>query len=285
MRADAARHPALQAGPLLVLTLALTLALTLMLQTPPALAQGSTAAAPETRDMIEALKPSRNRNLLVRQTPSAAAAAASSPGTTAAAQPGAAPTSAPVTATAPPAAQPLPPAATSTAANTTPVTVTTPAVPQAPTTSTPPPPAPSKPPVLVSAPTPAPPRPVSPAPAAGSVAAEPPPSLSLAIQFELNSSRVRPESGPVLGNLVAAMTSADLKGHRFVIEGHTDARGNPATNQLLSQQRADEVRLYLVALGVHPSRLRAVGKGSSELVNARDPMSADNRRVRVVTLE
>jgi outer membrane protein OmpA-like peptidoglycan-associated protein len=109
--------------------------------------------------------------------------------------------------------------------------------------------------------------------------------LSLAIQFELNSARVRPESGPVLGNLVAAMTSADLKAHRFVIEGHTDARGNPATNQLLSQQRADEVRLYLVALGVHPSRLRAVGKGSSELVNARDPLSADNRRVRVVTLE
>ena len=256
MRADAARHPALQA--------VLLLALTLVLHAPPSLAQGSTAAAPETRDMIEALKPSRNRNLLVRQTPSTPAAATSGPGTTTAAQPVAAP--APATATAPvpaptPAQPPSPPAATSTAANTTPNTTTTPATPAAP------------------------PRPVSPAPAAGPVSAEPAPSLSLAIQFELNSARVRPESGPVLGNLVAAMTSADLKAHRFVIEGHTDARGNPASNQLLSQQRADEVRLYLVALGVHPSRLRAVGKGSSELVNARDPLSADNRRVRVVTLE
>ena len=130
-----------------------------------------------------------------------------------------------------------------------------------------------------------PPRPVATAPTAGAAAAEPPPSLSLAIQFELNSARVRPESGPVLGNLVAAMTSPDLRSHRFVIEGHTDARGNPANNQQLSQQRADEVRLYLVALGVHPSRLRAVGKGSSDLANARDPHSADNRRVRVVTLE
>ena len=113
----------------------------------------------------------------------------------------------------------------------------------------------------------------------------PPPSLSLAIPFEVNSARLRPESGPLLGNLVAALLSADLKGQRFVIEGHTDASGNPATNQRLSQARAEEVRLYLVALGVHPSRLRAVGKGSTEPVNPRDPLSADNRRVRVVTIE
>jgi outer membrane protein OmpA-like peptidoglycan-associated protein len=114
---------------------------------------------------------------------------------------------------------------------------------------------------------------------------EPPPSLSLAIPFEVNSARLRPESGPVLGNLVAAMLSPDLKGQRFVIEGHTDASGNPATNLRLSQARADEVRLYLVALGVNPSRLRAVGKGSTEPANQRDPLSADNRRVRVVTIE
>jgi len=125
----------------------------------------------------------------------------------------------------------------------------------------------------------APPRPTAPAPQV------PPPSLSLAIPFEVNSARLRPESGAVLGNLVAAMLSADLKGQRFVIEGHTDASGNPVNNLRLSQARADEVRLYLVALGVHPSRLRAVGKGATEPVNPRDPLSADNRRVRVVTLE
>lgn len=114
-------------------------------------------------------------------------------------------------------------------------------------------------------------------------AAEPPPSLSLAIQFEVNSSRVRPESGPLLGNLVAAMQSPDLKTSRFLIEGHTDATGNASTNQRLSQERADEVRLYLVALGVHPSRLRAVGKGSSDLADPLNPQAANNRRVRVVT--
>ena len=129
------------------------------------------------------------------------------------------------------------------------------------------------------------PAPAARPPAPTSAPAEAAPSLSLAIQFELNSSRVRPESGPVLGNLVAAMLSPDLKDSRFVIEGHTDARGNPAANQQLSQQRADEVRLFLVALGVHPARLKAVGKGSSQLARPADPLSADNRRVRVVTLE
>lgn len=112
---------------------------------------------------------------------------------------------------------------------------------------------------------------------------EPPPSLSLAIQFELNSARVRPESGALLGNLVAALQSPDLKGNRFLIEGHTDASGSPAQNQRLSQERAEEVRLYLVALGVHPSRLRAVGRGSSDLADPLNPMAANNRRVRVVT--
>jgi len=113
----------------------------------------------------------------------------------------------------------------------------------------------------------------------------PAPSLSLAIQFESNSSRVKPDSGPLLGNLVAAMQSPELKASRFVIEGHTDASGAAALNQRLSQERADEVRLYLVALGVHPSRLKAVGKGASEPVNPSDRAAAENRRVRVVTVE
>jgi outer membrane protein OmpA-like peptidoglycan-associated protein len=136
--------------------------------------------------------------------------------------------------------------------------------------------------VAASAPPEAP--PVAPAAvAAAAAAAEPLPSLSLAIQFELNSARVRPESGPLLGNLVAALQSPDLKANRFLIEGHTDASGSAGANQKLSQERAEEVRLYLVALGVHPSRLRAVGKGSSDLADPLNPLASLNRRVRVVT--
>lgn len=121
--------------------------------------------------------------------------------------------------------------------------------------------------------------------AAAPPAPGPAPSLALSIQFEPNSARVRAESGPLLGSLVAALQSPELKSNRFIIEGHADARGAAERNQRLSQERADEVRLYLVALGVHPSRLRAVGRGVSQPVNANEPAAAENRRVRVVTVE
>ena len=219
-----------------------------------AAAQNVPAAAPETRQMIDALKPAANRgmrNLLVRQAPDMAGSAPAADHTVGVVTP---PALAPAPAPAAPAPAPTP----------------APAPAPAPTAAT------------TTAPTPA--TPASPAPT--EVAATgPAPSLSLAIQFDLNSARVRAESGAVLGNLVAALLSPDLKANRFVIEGHTDGRGVPAANLRLSQQRADEVRLYLVALGVHPARLKAVGKGSSEPANPKDPMSADNRRVRVVTVE
>ena len=221
-----------------------------------AAAQNVPAAAPETRQMIDALKPAANRgmrNLLVRQAPDMAGSAPAADHTVGVVTP---PALAPAPAPAAPAPAPAPTPA--------------PAPAPAPTAAT------------TTAPTPA--TPASPAPT--EVAATgPAPSLSLAIQFDLNSARVRAESGAVLGNLVAALLSPDLKANRFVIEGHTDGRGVPAANLRLSQQRADEVRLYLVALGVHPARLKAVGKGSSEPANPKDPMSADNRRVRVVTVE
>jgi outer membrane protein OmpA-like peptidoglycan-associated protein len=112
----------------------------------------------------------------------------------------------------------------------------------------------------------------------------PAPSLSLALHFGNNSAELRPESGRVLGQLVAALLSPELRSQRFVIEGHTDARGQPSANQRLSLERAEEVRQYLVALGVPAGRLRAVGRGAQELANPADPAAAENRRVRVVAL-
>lgn len=118
--------------------------------------------------------------------------------------------------------------------------------------------------------------------AGGAAAAPAGGGLSLAIEFEPNSSQLRPESGATLGALVAAMISPELRQQRFVIEGHTDATGSPAQNLRLSRDRAEQVRLYLMTLGVEGERLKAVGKGAREPVNARDPRSPENRRVRVV---
>ncbi len=111
------------------------------------------------------------------------------------------------------------------------------------------------------------------------------PSLSLLIQFDFNSARVRPESQQVLNNLAVALQSQELLASKFAVEGHTDATGRADYNLRLSQQRADAVRDLLVAQGVSTQRLHTAGKGSAELADNADPASANNRRVRIVNFE
>jgi outer membrane protein OmpA-like peptidoglycan-associated protein len=111
------------------------------------------------------------------------------------------------------------------------------------------------------------------------------PSLSLLIQFDFNSARVRPESQQALANLSQALQSPELRASNFAVEGHTDAKGGKDYNQKLSQQRAQAVSDFLKAQGVLEARLAAAGKGSSDLANSADPFAAENRRVRIVNLD
>lgn len=114
---------------------------------------------------------------------------------------------------------------------------------------------------------------------------EPPPSLSMAIQFDFDSARLRPQGESALDRLAAALKSPELAASRFLVEGHTDAKGSAAYNLRLSQSRAAEVRRYLVAQGVPPDRVESVGRGSQEPVNAANPYAAENRRVRIVNID
>ena len=124
--------------------------------------------------------------------------------------------------------------------------------------------------------------------AANTGASEPPaprPSLSMAIRFDFDSARLRPEGAVVLDRLAAALNTSDLQESRFLVEGHTDAKGNADYNLRLSQARADEVRRYLGAQGIATERLSAVGRGSQELATPAAPLAAENRRVRIVNVE
>ena len=111
------------------------------------------------------------------------------------------------------------------------------------------------------------------------------PSLSLLIQFDFNSARIRPESQQALLNLSQALNAAELADSKFAVEGHTDAKGLPDYNLKLSQQRAEAVQTFLAQKGVALARLTAAGKGASQLANAANPLGAENRRVRIVNLD
>lgn len=121
---------------------------------------------------------------------------------------------------------------------------------------------------------------------AAAPAAEPArPSLSLLIQFDFNSAKIRPESQPALQNLASALQSPELAQANFAVEGHTDAKGSADYNLKLSQSRAEAVQKFLAAQGVPSARLVTAGKGASELANPNDPLAAENRRVRIVNLQ
>jgi outer membrane protein OmpA-like peptidoglycan-associated protein len=76
----------------------------------------------------------------------------------------------------------------------------------------------------------------------------------------------------------------DQEGKQIVVEGHTDTQGSDASNQELSQGRAQAVRDFLVSRGVAADRIRAQGLGSTRPVadNKSPEGRASNRRVEII---
>ena len=111
------------------------------------------------------------------------------------------------------------------------------------------------------------------------------PSIDLEINFEFNSAVIGPAAMPQITALGEALTSADLKGRTFVLAGHTDATGDPAYNQILSEQRSDAVKRFLVEkYRIDAGHLLTVGHGKTQLKNTANPYAAENRRVQVVNV-
>src|SRR6185503_3541494 len=102
------------------------------------------------------------------------------------------------------------------------------------------------------------------------------------ILFDLDSATLRPESKPVLDEVVHLLAAEAA--WKLTIEGHTDSSGTSAHNQTLSEQRAAAVKAYLVSQGVDTARLSTAGYGASRAVadNASELGRAQNRRVELV---
>jgi OOP family OmpA-OmpF porin len=83
------------------------------------------------------------------------------------------------------------------------------------------------------------------------------------IEFDYNSDKIREQSYVKLNNAVEILLANP--DNRFVVEGHTDAAGDAAYNQKLSEKRAASVIKYLANKGVNINKLSPVGKGKTDL--------------------
>jgi outer membrane protein OmpA-like peptidoglycan-associated protein len=100
------------------------------------------------------------------------------------------------------------------------------------------------------------------------------------IEFAPNSATIDPSSLPVLASVRAILESNPHLGN-IVVEGHTDAIGDPARNRQLSQRRAQAVVSWLVEQGIDAGRLEARGAGSDRPIASDDTAEGrrSNRRV------
>ena len=109
--------------------------------------------------------------------------------------------------------------------------------------------------------------------------------FTIAIQFDLDSARIRPDSFRAVGLMADSLYHPSLQGYRFLIVGHTDATGNREHNLKLSQQRAEAIRAALInPFGINPARIEAVGMGEEQLLNRSKPEAAENRRVQLINI-
>jgi OOP family OmpA-OmpF porin len=103
------------------------------------------------------------------------------------------------------------------------------------------------------------------------------------IHFPVGKAVVMPENYELLSKVQQAINK--FSDPKVTIEGHTDSTGSNDVNELLSQQRAEAVRQYLVGNGiVREDIVMAVGYGSARplATNATEEGRAINRRIDVI---
>jgi outer membrane protein OmpA-like peptidoglycan-associated protein len=101
------------------------------------------------------------------------------------------------------------------------------------------------------------------------------------VLFDTGSSSLAPGAFSRLDQLADTLTR--YPDTEVIVKGHTDGAGSEASNQTLSEQRADSVRRYLIGKGISPARITSVGFGESMPLVTNSTMEGrqQNRRVEI----
>lgn len=99
------------------------------------------------------------------------------------------------------------------------------------------------------------------------------------IEFITGSAQITAEGRKILSELVPVLELN--KASVAEIQGHTDNVGAPASNQLLSEQRAQSTLQYLAASGVDAKRLTSKGFGDTKPISGNETVEGrqHNRRI------
>jgi outer membrane protein OmpA-like peptidoglycan-associated protein len=107
-------------------------------------------------------------------------------------------------------------------------------------------------------------------------------TLSGSVLFASNKSELLPAAQNRLNQVAEALMAT--KERKLTVEGHTDSQGSSSYNQVLSQQRADAVRSYIISRGYPGELIQAHGIGKDRPVadNGNAEGRANNRRVEII---
>jgi|GEM_PF-4311370 len=101
---------------------------------------------------------------------------------------------------------------------------------------------------------------------------------NIALRFNTGS------SDPIMNSEIRSNFSAMIAyleanpNENILVTGHTDQQGDAANNLVLGQDRADEIKEYLVRNGINGNRIETDSMGESAPISSDD---AENRRVEV----
>jgi outer membrane protein OmpA-like peptidoglycan-associated protein len=105
----------------------------------------------------------------------------------------------------------------------------------------------------------------------------------LGIKFPSGKSTIDASSAALMKKVQQGL--ALFPGASVSVEGHTDANGSDSQNLILSQDRADAVRQYMVSnFGFNPEKVSSVGYGEARPVATNETAAgrARNRRIDLV---